>query len=93
MTLKSNRKTAKGGLWKRWLGRFVGGVACAYVCALGLFSLASGHAGGLDAILRQSLAIAVLPLVIVGLFALPGRRSGPSVFVALAVPFLHLTLS
>lgn len=80
-----------GGLWKRWLGRFGGSVACAYVCTLGLFLLASGHAGGLDATLVQSLAIAVLPLVIVGLCALPGRRSGPSVFVALAVPFLHLS--
>ncbi|MBB2169541.1 hypothetical protein HLH36_14470 [Gluconacetobacter aggeris] len=91
MTLKTNRKTVNGGLWKRWLGRFGGSVACAYVCTLGLFSLASGHAGGLDATLVQSLAIAVLPLVIVGLCALPGRRSGPSVFVALAVPFLHLS--
>lgn len=94
MTLKSNRKTAKGGgLWTRWLGRFAGGMACAYLCALGLFSLASGHAGRFDAILIQSLAVAVLPLLIVGLLALPGRRSGPPAMVALAVPFLHLTLS
>ena len=34
---------------------------------------------------------AVLPLLIVVLFALPGRRSGASVIVVLAVPFLDVT--
>lgn len=92
MTLKS-RDTARfgaGGIWKRWLGRLIAVAATAYLGALGLVSLASGRIGG-EAILLQSLAVAVLPLLIVVLFALPGRRSGASVIVVLAVPFLHLT--
>ncbi|MBB2204761.1 hypothetical protein [Gluconacetobacter takamatsuzukensis] len=94
MTLKFTGKarSATGGLWKRWLGRFVVGVGCAYLCAVGFLFFMSGSSGRLDASLAQSIVVGGLPLLIVALFALPGRGTGPSVLAMLAVALPHPTL-
>lgn len=58
----------KGALWKRWLSRGACIVAFAYLATLGVFFLAGRRP---EAILFQSLGLAVMPLLIVVLFALP----------------------
>ncbi|MFT8586325.1 hypothetical protein [Acetobacter papayae] len=83
MTRGPRKAAAKGALWKRWLVRGAWIVGFAYLCTLGLFFLAAGRP---DAMLFQSIGLAVMPLLIVVLFALPRGGAG---LVVLAVPLLQ----
>ena len=87
MTRKHGKAAAKGALWKRWLARGAVIVAFAYPCALGLFFVVAGRP---DAMLFQSIGLAVMPLLIVGLFALPGRLpSGGAGLLMLVMPLMQ----
>ncbi|MCH4093763.1 MAG: hypothetical protein LKE96_05560 [Acetobacter peroxydans] len=87
MTRGPGKAAAKGALWKRWLARGAVIVAFAYLCTLGLFFLVAGRPGNM---LFQSIGLAVMPLLIVGLFALPGRVPGGGVgLFVLVMPLMQ----
>lgn len=74
-------------MWKQWLARGAVIVTLAYLCTLGLFFLVAGRP---DAMLFQSIGLGVMPLLIVGLFALPGRLPGGGAgLLVLAMPLMQ----
>ncbi|MBS1104331.1 hypothetical protein JK202_15190 [Gluconobacter sp. Dm-62] len=77
-------------LWKHWLLRFVVTVVFIYGVAL-IAMLAFGRKqGAYNPLLAHSLILALIPVAIIGAFALPGRKKRPLSLVFLTLPLLQM---